>query len=73
MCLSIKTCAHAVFTSAQVIVNTEVADVLAEYESTMKNQEGAGYTPNPVFQATKEYVDRFKSLKTREAANTLQK
>ena len=61
-----------VFTNAQVIVNTEVSDVLAEYENAMK-AEGSSYTPNPVFQATKEYVDRFKSLKKRETVAAIQK
>mmetsp|Transcript_35076 Transcript_35076/g.99462 ORF Transcript_35076/g.99462 Transcript_35076/m.99462 type:complete len:150 (-) Transcript_35076:303-752(-) len=62
-----------VFSNAQVIVNTEVSDVLAEYENAMKQQEGPSYTPNPVFQATKEYVDRFKSLKKRETVAAIQK
>lgn len=62
-----------VFNTAQVLVNTEVSEILNEYEKTMKAQEGGGYTPNPVFQATREYVDRFKSLKTRETANAVQK
>uniref|UniRef100_A0A061S1Y2 DNA-directed RNA polymerase II subunit D n=1 Tax=Tetraselmis sp. GSL018 TaxID=582737 RepID=A0A061S1Y2_9CHLO len=62
-----------VFASAQVIVNTDVSDLLAEYENTMKAEEGQAYMPNKCFQATREYVDRFKSLKKRATVATIQK
>mmetsp|Transcript_13063 Transcript_13063/g.33061 ORF Transcript_13063/g.33061 Transcript_13063/m.33061 type:complete len:184 (-) Transcript_13063:269-820(-) len=52
-----------VFGNAQVITNTDVAEVLQSYENTMKEQDPT-FEPNQVFKLTKEYVDRFKSFKT---------